>query len=253
MQSRANYKEMIFRPLWNVGGGSRKLTSRLAKGGNFALIEHSCYWFGRFHFKILDMSEKEPPSHDVPTSDVETTEAEPVEPEEAGESAASADHASDLMERLEAAEARAAEMQDKSLRAFAELDNFRKRMARDRQELLKTAAADVIESLLPALDNLKIGLAAADNHPEAGEVTKGFEMVGQQILSALQEHGLKEIDPSGEPFDPHFHDSLTTQPSEAVEEGGVIQTIKVGYMLNDKMLRPAAVVVSSGKPETSGE
>lgn len=167
---------------------------------------------------------------------------EPGEGEETGPDS----EAGELMSRLEEAEARAADMQNKALRALAELENYRKRMARERQELLKSAAADVIESLLPALDNLRLGLQAAENHPEAGDVARGFEMVGKQMLSALQEQGLQELDPTGEDFDPHRHDSLSTQPSDEVEEGKVLQTIKFGYLLNDKLLRPATVIVSSG-------
>ena len=181
-----------------------------------------------------------PEAEPTPISEPDDFSAEP-EPEGGigGENA-------ELLSRLEAAEARAVEMQNKALRALAELDNFRKRMARERQEILKSAAADVIESLLPALDNLRIGLQAAENHPEAGDVAKGFEMVGKQMLGALQDHGLKELDPTGDVFDPHQHDSLTTQPSDEVQEGHVLQTIKVGYVLNDKLLRPASVVVSQG-------
>ena len=168
--------------------------------------------------------------------------------ESAGESAGDGVEP-ELMRRLDEAESRAGEMENRYLRAVAELDNFRKRAAREKQELLKSAGSDVIESLLPALDNLKIGLKAAENHPEAREVVQGFEMVGRQILQALEEHGLKELNPEGDSFDPHYHDSVSTVPSEEVEEGHVVQTVRVGYLLNDRLLRAASVVVSSGAPE----
>lgn len=201
--------------------------------------------------KESEQTPPEPREAVEPEPDTPETDAEPVdnggapEAEDTAETGATAE----LVERLEAAEARAQDMQQKALRALAELDNYRKRMARERQELLKSAAADVIESLLPALDNLRLGLQAASNHPEAGDVARGFEMVGQQILSALREQGLEELDPEGEPFDPHRHDSLSTQPSDDVAEGVVLQTVKIGYLLNDKLLRPASVVVSRGPAE----
>jgi molecular chaperone GrpE len=171
---------------------------------------------------------------------------EAAEPEESAVSSDADSELPEILEKLEDAESRAEAMHERSLRALAELDNFRKRMARDRVDLMRSAAADVIESLLPALDNLKLGLQSASNPENLGEVVKGFEMVGGQILSALEDHGLKPIDPTGEAFDPHFHDSLSTQPSEEVEEGTVLQTLKVGYLLKDKLLRPASVIVSSG-------
>lgn len=174
-------------------------------------------------------------------------EQEPTEDSEETEVAFEAEP--ELLKRLEEAETRADQERDKALRAMAELDNFRKRMARDRQEWLRTAAADVIQSLLPALDNLKLGLQTVHDDQSARELARGFEMVGQQFLSALAEQGLKELDPAGENFDPHLHDSISAEPSADVAEGMVLRTVKTGYLLNDKLLRPAMVVVSSGAPE----
>lgn len=158
----------------------------------------------------------------------------------------------DILQKLEDAESRAEAMHERSLRALAELDNYRKRMARDRQEIRRSAAAEVMESLLPALDHLKLGLQSASNPESLQEVVKGFEMIGHQILSALNEQGLQELNPEGKPFDPHFHDSVSTEANAEVEEGTVLKTLKVGYLLNEKLLRPATVVVSSG-PESVGK
>lgn len=157
---------------------------------------------------------------------------------------------SDILKKLEDAESRAEAMHERSLRALAELDNYRKRMARDRQDIRRSAAAEVIESLLPALDNLKLGLQSATNPESLKDVVKGFEMIGNQILGALNEQGLTELNPEGEDFDPHFHDSVSTESHAEVDEGKVLRTLKVGYLLNEKLLRPATVVVSSG-PEAA--
>lgn len=132
------------------------------------------------------------------------------------------------------------------LRARADLENYRKRASREKMEFAKFANAQLIESFLPVLDNLKLGLESAKNHPEAAAVTQGFEMVGQQLWQVLSEEGLKEVSPEGEDFDPNFHDCVTHETSEDVEEGKVLKVVRVGYMLNDKLLRPASVTVSSG-------
>ena len=106
--------------------------------------------------------------------------------------------------------------------------------------------------MLPALDNLELGLSAADNHPEAKAVADGFRMVAQQILSILQSNGLECVNPEGEDFDPNFHESVGFQPSNEVEDHKVLQVARKGYTLNGRILRAAAVIVSSG-PAKEGE
>ena len=151
---------------------------------------------------------------------------------------------------LEKAEKEAVEMKTRWLRSVADLENFRKRIAREKQEIIRSAAASVIESLLPVLDNMKLGLQAAESHPEAKDVTIGFKMVDDQLKSSLKEQGLEEIFPDGEAFDPNLHECISQETSEDVEEGKVIQTIRSGYRLNEKLIRAANVIVSSG-PEAS--
>ncbi len=104
-----------------------------------------------------------------------------------------------------------------------------------------------MEELLPVIDNLALGLAAAKapNADLAGLVG-GISMVETQLKAALANHGLKEINPAGESFDPNLHEALSQQPSSEVAEGVVLQVIRTGYSLNGRLLRPAAVVVSSG-------
>ena len=133
------------------------------------------------------------------------------------------------------------------LRSVADLENFRKRVAKDKQEIIKVANGALIESLLPVIDTMKLGLQAADNHPEAGEIKKGFEMVLEQLNRALQDNGLVEISPEGSLFDPNLHESIVCQASETVPEDHVIQTVRSGYTLNDRLIRAANVIVSSGK------
>jgi len=159
-----------------------------------------------------------------------------------------------LSKRPLAAKAEAAAIHDRYLRAVADHENFRKRVAREKDELRQYAASRVLEDLLPVLDNLGLGLAAAEQ-PNASvkSLREGVAMVQTQLKSALEQHGLKEINPAGQPFDAHQHEALSQAPSAEVAEGDVLQVIRVGYSLNGRLLRAASVVVSSGAPSTHSE
>lgn len=162
------------------------------------------------------------------------------------EAEASQEPAAPELSELEKAQLEANEMKSRYLRSVADMENFRKRIAREKQEIIRSAAASVIESLLPVLDNMKLGLQAAENHPEAKDVTFGFQMVDTQLKSALADQGLQELIPDGETFDPNLHECIAHQPSDEIEEDKVIQTVRAGYRLNDRLIRAANVIVSSG-------
>jgi len=153
-------------------------------------------------------------------------------------------------ELIEAAKAEAAAFYDRYLRAVADHENFRKRAAREKDELRKYASSRVLEDLLPVLDNLGLGLMAI-NQPNADvkTIADGVGMVQTQLKGVLDQHGLKEVNPAGEAFDAHQHEALSQQPSEEVPEGNVITVVRVGYSLNGRLLRPASVIVSSGAPK----
>lgn len=148
---------------------------------------------------------------------------------------------------LAAAKKEAAENYDRYLRAVADLENFRRRAVREKDELRQFGVARVLEDLLPVMDNLGLGIAAA-RQPGADlkALTGGVELVLNQFKTALANHGLKEIQPAGQPFDANLHESISAQPSDAVPEGSVVTVVRVGYTLNGRLLRPAAVIVSSG-------
>ena len=133
------------------------------------------------------------------------------------------------------------------LRSLADLENFRKRVAKDKQEIIKMANGSLIESLIPVIDNMKLGLQAANSKPEAADIKKGFEMVLEQLNRALQDNGVAELSPEEALFDPNLHESIAYQASETVPEDHVIETVRLGYTLNDRLIRAAHVVVSSGK------
>ncbi len=180
-----------------------------------------------------------------------TDQANPVQPAPAPAAAPATPEASPAKpgpdEQLAAAKAEAASNYDRYMRAMADLDNFRKRTAREKDELRQYAAGRVLEDLLPVLDNLGLGIAAAKQPgAEVKALVGGVEMVLGQLKTALGNHGLTEINPLGQPFDAHQHEALTQQPSADVAEGSVANVVRIGYALNGRLLRPAAVVVSSG-------
>jgi molecular chaperone GrpE len=159
---------------------------------------------------------------------------------------------SKLEEQLAAAKKEAAENYDRYLRTVADLENFRRRTVREKDELRQFAAGRVLEDLLPVLDNFGLGLAAAKApNADLKTLVGGISMVQEQLKSALLGHGLKEINPVGQAFDPNQQESISSQPSSEVAEGFVLQVVRIGYLLNGRLLRPASVVVSSGpaKPE----
>jgi len=149
---------------------------------------------------------------------------------------------------LAAAKKEVADSHDRYLRAVADLENFRRRTVREKEELRLYAASRLLEDLLPALDNLGLGLAAA-RQPKADlkGLANGVELVQQQLKGALAAHGLKEINPLGQPFDPHQHEALSHQASADVKPEHVMTVVRTGYTLNGRLLRPASVIVSSGK------
>jgi molecular chaperone GrpE len=149
-----------------------------------------------------------------------------------------------------AAKKEAADNYDRYVRAVADLDNFRRRTVKEKEELRLFAASRVLEDLLPVMDNLALGLAAT-KQPKADLTTLagGIEMVLQQLKAALANHGLKEINPTNQPFDPHLHEAISHQPSAEVQEERVLTVVRTGFTLNGRLLRPASVVVSSGAPK----
>jgi molecular chaperone GrpE len=154
---------------------------------------------------------------------------------------------------LAAAKQEAAENYDRYVRSVADLDNFRRRTMREKDELRQFATARVLEDLLPVMDNLVLGLTAA-KQPGADlkALASGVELVLTQLKSVLSGHGLKEISPLGLPFDANLHESISAQPSPTVPEGVVVTVVRTGYALNGRLLRPAAVVVSSGPAKRDG-
>jgi molecular chaperone GrpE len=150
------------------------------------------------------------------------------------------------IEELKAKAAKADEHWDRLLRTAAEMENLRKRAARDRQEAVKYANESLLARLIPALDNFDMALAAA-NHIEGASLESlktGIAMIHQQFKSALVEAGLEEIDATDQPFNPNFHEAVSQRETTEAPEGQVVQQLRKGYKLRDRLLRPATVIVA---------
>ncbi len=146
---------------------------------------------------------------------------------------------------LEARAAKADDSWDRYVRAVAELDNYRKRAARERSEAIQYANETLLAKLLPLLDNFEMALNAASEPAASVESIKtGVAMISGQLRQALGEAGLEELDAAGQPFDPNVHEAVSQLESSDVPEGHVLHQIRKGYRLRGRLLRPASVVVA---------
>ena len=151
-----------------------------------------------------------------------------------------------IEERLAALEAERDEYLNDLKRVAAEFENYRKRVLRDQESLVARAHERLVRELLPVLDDLERALAAAEEHEEA-KLEEGVRLVHRELKAALDREGVAEIETDGH-FDPHVHEALLSQPSEA-EEGSVLEVLQKGYKLGDHVLRPARVVVAAPQGE----
>jgi molecular chaperone GrpE len=147
---------------------------------------------------------------------------------------------------LKARAVKADENWERLLRTTADFDNFRKRAAREKQEAIKYANEGLLQKLVLVLDNFDMALAAAQKTgSDAGQsLQAGVGMIYQQFKNVLTEGGLEEVNAVGQPFDPNFHEALSQQERSDVPEGQVVEQMRKGYKLRDRLLRPASVVVA---------
>ncbi len=141
------------------------------------------------------------------------------------------------------------ELKEQALRARAEFENYRKRMARESDRIRKTAAEGLMRDLLPIVDNLERALSHVEDKSDG--LAQGVEMIVKQFADVLSAKGLEVIPAKGEPFDPNIHEALTHQPSDEFPADTVMEEFQRGYRLGDYVLRPTQVVVSSGPAEVA--
>ncbi|BFH67667.1 MAG: nucleotide exchange factor GrpE [Paenibacillus dendritiformis] len=181
--------------------------------------------------------------------DSEAVEAADVEHMQEGEATSeaegkAAEEAQEEPAELKEARAQAEELQQRLLRAQADFDNFRRRTMKEKEELAQYASSKLVTQLLPVLDNFERALAAAQTGSEEQSFVKGVDMIFRQFMQVLEQEGVKAMNAVGEPFNPEFHQAIMQVESEEHEEGIVVEEVQKGYMLKDRVLRPAMVKVS---------
>jgi molecular chaperone GrpE len=193
-------------------------------------------------------------SHDLAPGELPASTQESAQEKEAPEvesqqepSATSAEPAAGEQLATELNEARrtAQDNWDKLLRAQAELENIKRRSEKDLVNAHKFALEKFAKELLPVVDSLELGLqASGDDQPEIQKLREGMELTLRQLQTVLERFNIRAIDPRGEKFDPEFHQAMAMQPSGDAPPNTVVQVFQKGYLLNDRLLRPAMVVIA---------
>lgn len=193
------------------------------------------------------------PEQDETSVEGTASDTSTADTDKGGAPSISADELSGLLQKLEEATAEVNVQKERYLRTVADLENYRKRSVREKEEARKQANCGILEDLLPVLDHFQLGLKAAEEHEGGKAFAEGFRMILKQMEAALKQNGLEEINPEQEVFDPNFHESIAHMPDPSVEDGHIIEVHRVGYRIHERLLRPAQVVVSSGAPQETQE
>ena len=151
----------------------------------------------------------------------------------------------DLKKKLEEKEKEAAANYDKYLRSVAELDNYRKRAAREKADIIKFGKEDIIRDILPFVDSLDRSLEHSTGDVQAFK--DGVALIQEQLLSCLKKHGVERIKTAGMDFDPNFHEALMQTESDQYEDNKIVSEMGKGYLLNGRLLRPSKVCVCKNK------
>ena len=156
-----------------------------------------------------------------------------------------AEPAAESTEQVDAAELKKErdDYYDRLLRKTAEFDNYRKRIDRERQQVSEAAAADLLQELLPLVDDMERALRSEGNDTA---IRKGVELIHKQLIEILRKRGVRPIEALGADFDPHYHMAVSHEAADDKREGEVIEEFRRGYMLGDRLLRPAMVKVAKG-------
>ena len=174
-----------------------------------------------------------------PASDAES-------PEILSADMSSPDEITSLADQLAAAQAERDENYQKYVRALADMDTYRRRVMKEREDDRRFAPLSLVKDLLPNLDNLRRAIDAAKTANRIEDLSKGVDMVLKQVDETLAKHGASPITSVGQPFDPNLHEAVAQEPSNEVAEGAVVRQLRKGYRLKDRLLRAALVVVSGG-------
>jgi len=170
-------------------------------------------------------------------------------PDTTGETPTPAEQTPSVDEQLLQLEQELDEQRDRALRAQAELENVRKRMLREADQMRQYAVSPLVGDLLPLLDNLSRAIAAGESTGNIEELLKGLQMVSQSFEETLKRYGVEKIPAVGQMFDPNKHEALQQVPSPDHEPMQIVQEVETGWQLHDRVIRPSKVIVSSGPPE----
>jgi len=176
---------------------------------------------------------------------MEEVEPEHSEVDEAPSPQELAQQAAEYKQLADHWQKQAEENRQQYLRALADLENFRRRARKEKEDALKYAVVPLLEALLPVLDNFERALDAADQNDDARVLQEGIEMVYRQFLNVLSQAGLTLIEAEGKPFDPHQHHAVMQVESEEHEPGMVVEELQAGYRYLDRVIRPSMVKISS--------
>ncbi len=164
------------------------------------------------------------------------------------------DPTKELEARLEAKEQEAGETYDRLLRLSAEFDNYKKRTSREMAEFRKFANQSLIKEMLSVVDNLELAMNSTNDHKDIDrDLLQGLEMTHKELLKVFERFNVKPIDAKGQPFDPAFHEAVMQEETDDFDRNTVINELQRGYMIHDRLLRPAMVVVAKPKENKDGE
>lgn len=159
----------------------------------------------------------------------------------------------ELEARLEAKEQEAGETYDRLLRVSAEFENYKKRSTREMDEFRKFANQSLIKEMLSVVDNLELAMNSSNDHKAIDkDLLQGLDMTHKEILKVFEKFNVRPIDAKGQPFDPAFHEAVMQEETDDVEKNTVVNELQRGYMIHDRLLRPAMVVVAKPKAKKEG-
>ncbi len=190
-----------------------------------------------------EISESQAEAEQINQQDQQATESEEV-----GE-----DSIESLKQQLEEAQQKSQENWDKAVRTQADMENLKRRTQKDVENAHKYALEKFARELVNVVDSLELGIqAAAGDTPEVAKLREGMELTLKQLQTVLKKFNIEAVDPTGKPFNPEHHQAMSMQPSDEHDPNTVVNVFQKGYLLNDRLIRPAMVVVSKGsdkKPE----
>lgn len=196
-------------------------------------------------FKHMNPTEKNQPQEEEVLKSQETTEEATLDQETQNESAEESIAEEKLNQDLADAQKTIEEQQDKYLRLSAEFDNYRKRTIKEKAELIKNGGEKAITAILPVLDDLERAIKTVESSDDVKAMREGVELIHTKFLKILHQEGLQQIETDGKEFNTDFHEAIALVPAPSEEQKGkILDCVQTGYMLNDKVIRHAKVVVA---------